>query len=76
MTTILVAPEALDRAEAAAIFADHCAGFGGLDLLVDAGLEELADPERSLRTSTAAGAATLVFRAAVERSAGCKTVSA
>src|SRR5712672_3081592 len=42
---LLVAPEALDGAEAAAVFADHCARFGGFDLLVGAGLEELADPE-------------------------------
>src|ERR1700732_4594889 len=42
---LLVAPEALDGAEAAAVFADHGARLGGLDLLVGAGLEELADPE-------------------------------
>src|SRR6266571_5979665 len=41
----LVAPEALDRAEPAAIFADHRARLGGPDLLVGAGLEKLADPE-------------------------------
>src|SRR6266436_5493049 len=42
---LLVAPEALDRAEAAAIFADHGARLRGLDLLIGAGLQELADPE-------------------------------
>src|ERR1700738_4227288 len=42
---LLVAPEAFDGAEAAAVFADHGARLGGLDLLVGAGLEELADPE-------------------------------
>src|SRR5260370_39225642 len=41
----LVAPEAFDRAEAAAIFADHRARFGGPHLLVGAGLQKLADPE-------------------------------
>src|ERR1700730_10416971 len=42
---LLVAPEAFDGAEAAAVLADHGAGLGGLDLLVGAGLQELADPE-------------------------------
>ena len=41
----LVAPEALDRAEAAAVFADHRAGFRRPDLLVGTGFQELADPE-------------------------------
>src|SRR5436190_10225920 len=42
---LLVAPEALDGAEPAAIFADHDAGLRGFDLLIGAGLEELADPQ-------------------------------
>src|SRR5487761_1333293 len=42
---LLVAPETLDRAEPAAIFADPGAGFRGFDFLVGAGLEELADPQ-------------------------------
>src|SRR5437870_7310005 len=41
----LVAPEALNRAEPAAIFADHRARLRGLDLLIGAGLQELADPQ-------------------------------
>src|SRR5712691_10325464 len=41
----LVAPEALDRAEPAAIFPDHRARLGRFYLLVGAGLQELADPE-------------------------------
>src|SRR5882762_1230722 len=41
----LVAPEALDRAKPAAIFADHHARLRGLNLLVGAGLQKLADPE-------------------------------
>src|SRR5207253_1850478 len=41
----LVAPEALDGTEAAAIFADDRARLRGPDLLVGAGLQELADPE-------------------------------
>src|SRR5713101_1870673 len=41
----LVAPEALDRAESAAIFPDHRACLGGLHLLIGAGLQELADPQ-------------------------------
>src|SRR5438552_11019835 len=36
---LLVAPEPLDRAEAAAIFADHGARLRGPDLLIGAGLE-------------------------------------
>src|SRR3954453_1594409 len=42
---LLVAPEALDRAEAAAIFADHRARLRGFYLLIGAGLQELADPQ-------------------------------
>src|SRR3974390_1981990 len=42
---LFVAPEAFDRAEAAAIFADHRARFGGLDLLIGAGLQKFADPK-------------------------------
>src|SRR5229473_4281984 len=41
----LVAPEALDRAEPAAIFADHHARLGRSHLLIGAGLQELADPQ-------------------------------
>src|SRR5262249_18579080 len=37
-------PKALDRAEPAAVFADHDARFGGSVLLPGAGLQELADP--------------------------------
>src|ERR1700732_330611 len=63
---LLVAPEALDGAEAAAVLADHGAGLGGLDLLVGAGLQELADPEaagvarRSLGRQCVVGADHLV----------------
>src|SRR5215204_4752803 len=42
---LLVAPEALDGAETAAVFADQRARLGGLHFLVGAGLEELADPQ-------------------------------
>src|SRR6185437_1446323 len=41
----LMAPEAFDSAEAAAVFADHRARFGGFDFLIGARLKELADPE-------------------------------
>src|SRR5205823_3273405 len=41
----LVAPEALDRAEPAAIFADRRARLRGLHFLIGAGLQELADPQ-------------------------------
>src|SRR5688572_15846287 len=41
---LLVAPEALDGAQARAVLADLHRGFGR-DLLVGAGLQELADPE-------------------------------
>ena len=40
-----MAPEALDGAEPAAIFADDGTRLGGPDLLIGAGLQKLADPE-------------------------------
>ena len=52
---LLVSPEAFDRAEAAAVFADQRAGLGGPDLLVGAGLQELADPEAAGVTRRAPG---------------------
>src|SRR4051795_8118791 len=51
----LMAPEAFDRAEPAAIFADHRARLRSLYFLVGAGFQELADPEPSSVAGRALG---------------------
>src|SRR5690348_15401818 len=45
ISLLLMPPETLDRAEPAAIFANHCARLGRFYFLIGASLQELPDPE-------------------------------